>query len=141
MTQSTEQGDECDDFFARSRRQTEAARTQPPASEGLVTDAIERVGPNWLYGAVGIAMFKADLGGLRIDQKIDLVGNAAFAALQAQPSKPVIGVSSDVEGLVEQMWTALCGQGVVTENGKWLACSKDEFQRFVRASLSKGEVE
>ncbi len=44
-------------------------------------EVVERVGPDEFYGAVGVAMFKADLGGLPINQKINFVGNAAYLAM------------------------------------------------------------
>lgn len=32
---------------------------------------------------------------------------------------------------VERLWTALMGHGVVTEDGTWLACSKEEFAKIL----------
>lgn len=40
--------------------------------------------PEGLYGKVGVALFQAELAGLRIDDVINTVGNAAFAALSAE---------------------------------------------------------
>jgi hypothetical protein len=67
-------------LFDNLRTEIEAGRSVAAANESessAVDVKIDRIGPPALYGAVGVAMFQADFGGLRIDQKINLVGNAA----------------------------------------------------------------
>ncbi len=63
--------------------------------------AIERVGPDSFYGAIGIAMFEADIAGLRIDQQINFVGNAAITALAKPSTTPdVAELMLDLEALL-----------------------------------------
>lgn len=61
-----------------------------PDSQDTREGLVERLGPAELYGAVGMAMFNADLGGLRIDQKINLVGNAAYELLTRTLPAPAL---------------------------------------------------
>jgi hypothetical protein len=49
---------------------------------------------------------------------------AIYRAMQA--ARPV----GDEQLLREALWKALCDHGVVTEDGMWLACSKEEFFRI-----------
>src|SRR5690348_7372718 len=81
---------------------TDRTTTPEPPVSGLSREIAddasdERLGPAELYGAVGVAMFKADLAGLPINRKINVVGNAAFQTLTRTPE------AAQVEMLVEAL--------------------------------------
>jgi hypothetical protein len=63
---------------------------------------VERIpgAPGELYGKIGVAMFCGDAGGLRIDHKINLVGNAAYEFFAPTP-KPAGSTSVAGERISE----------------------------------------
>ncbi len=67
----------------------EVERRRPSQSDTPSRDAVERDpnAPPELYGAVGMALFRADMAGMNAPDSIAEIGNAAFTALSSTPER------------------------------------------------------
>lgn len=85
--------------------------------------------PATLYGEVGMALFKADFAGLRIDEKINAVGNAAFAVLTN--TAPLVEALRAVEAAM------LNGGDGETGDYGWNIGALNKARPFIRQALSQ----